>query len=71
MADPIMVFKVYANAEDCTNMSCPYGVVSFIPFTATVESALFTGKTVPGAGDVQAESPAGSRYSRAKYRFKG
>lgn len=71
MAEPIMVFKVYANAEDCTNMSCPYGSVSFIPFTATVESALFTGKTVPGACDVQVENPAGSRNMCAKYMFKG
>lgn len=52
-------------------MTCAYGSVSFIPFTATVESALFTGKTVPGACDVQVENPAGSRNMCAKYMFRG
>ena len=71
MTEPIMTFRVYANSEDCTNMTCPYGGVSFIPFTATVESALFTGRTVPGACDVQVENPAGSRNMCAKYMFRG
>ena len=52
-------------------MVCPYGGVSFIPFTATVESALFSGKTLPGACDVQVENPAGSRNMCAKYMFEG
>lgn len=71
MAEPIMIFKVYAKSEECSDMRCPYGGVSFIPFTATVESELFTGKTVPGACDVQVENPAGSRNMCAKYMFKG
>ena len=71
MMEPIMIFKVYADPKDCSDMTCSYGGVSFIPFTATVESDLFTGKTVPGACDVQVENPAGSRNMCAKYMFKG
>ena len=71
MNEPIMIFQVYADANDCSDMVCPYGGVSFIPFTATVESALFTGKTLPGACDVQVENPAGSRNMCAKYMFQG
>ena len=71
MAEPIMTFRVYADPENCTDMTSPYGGVTFIPFTATVESALFTGRTVPGACDVQVENPAGSRNMCAKYMFKG
>lgn len=71
MSEPIMVFKVYANAEEVSNMECPYGAVTMIPFTATVESELFTGKTLPGACDVQVENPAMSRNMCAKYMFKG
>ena len=71
MSEPIMIFKVYADAADCSDMTCPYGAVSFIPFTATVESELFTGKTLPGACDVQVENPAMSRNMCAKYMFEG
>ena len=69
--NPIMVFKVTARPEECTHMTCAYGGVSFIPFSASVESELFTGKTVPGACDVQVENPAGSRNMCAKYMFRG
>lgn len=71
MAEPIMIFKVTANPEDCSDMKSPYGGVTIIPFTATVESPLFTGKTRPGACDVQVENPAGSRNMCAKYLFEG
>lgn len=71
MAEPIMIFKVYADSKECSEMMCPYGGVSFIPFTATVESELFCGKTLLGACDVQVENPAGSRNMCAKYMFKG
>ena len=71
MSEPIMIFKVFADAKDCSDMRCAYGGVTFIPFTATVESPLFTGKTLPGACDVQVENPAGSRNMCAKYLFKG
>ena len=71
MNEPIMIFQVCADANDCSDMVCPYGGVSFIPFTATVESALFTGRTLPGACDVQVENPAGSRNMCAKYMFQG
>ena len=71
MSEPIMIFKVTADPADCSDMMCKYGGVSFIPFTATVESDLFTGTTLPGACDVQVENPAGSRNMCAKYMFKG
>ena len=71
MSEPIMIFKVYVNNEDCSDLSCAYGGVTFIPFRATVESDLFTGKTLPGACDVQVENPAQSRNMCAKYMFEG
>ena len=69
MSEPIMVFQVFAKEEECSNMECAYGAVSFIPFTATVESELFSGKTLPGACDVQVENAAMSRteYVREIY----
>lgn len=71
MKEPIMIFKVSIDPKDCSDMMCAYGGATFIPFTATVESELFTGKTLPGACDVQVENPAGSRNMCAKYMFKG
>ena len=71
MSEPVMIFKVYADPKDCSDMRCPYGGVTFIPFTATVESPLVSGKTLPGACDVQVENPAGSRNMCAKYMFEG
>ena len=55
--EPIMIFKVYADNRDVSNLECPYGAVTMIPFRATVESTLFTGETLPGAVDVQIENP--------------
>ena len=60
-AEPIMFFKVYADNRDVSNLECPYGAVTMIPFRATVESDLFTGETLPGAVDVQIENPGMSR----------
>jgi hypothetical protein len=54
---PIMIFKVYADNKGVSNLECPYGAVTMIPFHATVESELFTGETLPGAVDVQIENP--------------
>lgn len=71
MPIPIMIFKVYADQKDCSNLECPYGAVTIIPFHATVESDLFTGETLPGACDVQVENPAKSRNMCAKYMFQG
>ena len=70
-AKPIMIFKVYADNKDVSNLECPYGAVTMIPFRATVESELFTGETLPGAVDVQIENPGMSRNMCAKYMFKG
>ena len=68
---PIMTFKVHADGKDVSNLECPYGAVTMIPFRATVESELFTGETLPGAVDVQIENPGMSRNMCAKYMFKG
>ena len=70
-AKPIMIFKVYADNKDVSNLESPYGAVTMIPFRATVESELFTGETLPGAVDVQIENPGMSRNMCAKYMFKG
>ena len=71
MAEPIMIFKVYADNAEVSNLECPYGSVTIIPFRATVESELFTGETLPGAVDVQIENPGYSRNMCAKYMFRG
>ena len=70
-ADPIMIFNVYADPSQVSDLECPYGKVTMIPFRATVDSALFTGETLPGAVDVQIENPGMSRHMCAKYMFKG
>ena len=70
-AKPIMIFKVYADNKDVSNLECPYGAVTMIPFRATVESELFTGETLPGAVDVQIENPGMSRNMCAKYMSRG
>ncbi len=70
-SEPIMIFKVYADPSEVSDLECPYGAVTIIPFRATVESALFTGETLPGAVDVQIENPGMSRHMCAKYMFLG
>ena len=71
MAEPIMVFKVYVDNDEVSNIECPYGMATMIPFRATVESELFSGTTLPGACDVQIENPGFSRHMCAKYMFLG
>ena len=70
-AMPIMVFKVYADDKEVSNLECSYGAVTMIPFHATVTSDLFRGETLPGAVDVQIENPGKSRHMCAKYMFEG
>ena len=41
-SEPIMVFKVYAENKDVSNLECPYGAVTMIPFHAVVESVSFS-----------------------------
>lgn len=69
--EPVMIFQVALNPADITEMRGPYGAVSMLPFTAKVESELFTGRTRPGAVDVQQENAAGIRNMCAKYMFEG
>ena len=69
--EPIMIFKVTLDPADITEMKTPLGAVSFLPFTAAVESDIFTGGTRPGAVDVQQENAAGIRNMCAKYIFEG
>ena len=68
---PIMVFEVSVDPEDITEMECAYGSISMLPFRARVNSALFTGETLPGAVDVQQENAAGIRNMSARYAFRG
>ena len=66
-----MIFQIFADALEVSNLECPYGAVTMIPFTGKVESKLFTGEILPGACDVQIENPALSRNMCAKYMFQG
>ena len=68
---PIMIFQIFADDSQVSNLECPYGAVTMIPFTGKVESDLFTGEILPGACDVQIENPALSRNMCAKYMFEG
>lgn len=68
---PIMIFKVYADDKEVSDLKCPFGAVTIIPFRATVESELFCGETLPGAVDVQIENAGYSRHMCAKYMFAG
>ena len=71
MAEPIMIFQIFADGSQVSNLECKYGAVTMIPFTGKAESDLFTGEILPGACDVQIENPALSRNMCAKYMFKG
>lgn len=71
MSDPIMIFEVSIDSKDVTQMNCPYGSISILPFHAKVTSELFTGETLPGAVDVQQENAAGIRNMSARYAFRG
>lgn len=71
MSKMIMDFRVTVRREECSRLNCETGRVAIIPFDATVESDLFTGKTLPGAADVQVTNAAGIRHMCAKYMFEG
>ena len=72
MADKlIMVFNIYINREDRTEMITKNGKVTFIPFSGEVKSDLFCGTVRPGAADVQVTNAAGIRHMAAKYIFEG
>ncbi len=67
----IMTFHISLQREDITRMEWENGLVTFLPFTGRVSSALFTGKTRPGAVDVQVTNAAGIKHMQAKYIFEG
>lgn len=71
MSKLIMDFRVTVRSEECSRITCDTGAAAIIPFDATVESALFTGKTLPGAADVQVTNAAGIRHMCAQYMFEG
>ncbi|MCI8722952.1 MAG: hypothetical protein HFH16_04415 [Ruminococcus sp.] len=66
----IMKIQVFGEGTP-SDLQSPYGCVTFVPFTAKVESELFTGETLPGAVDVQVETPDHVRNMCAKYMFQG
>ena len=68
---PVMSFEIHADPHEITEMECPYGSISIIPFHAKLESDLFCGETLPGAVDVQQENAAGLRQMSARYAFRG
>lgn len=68
---PVMRFHIDADPASITELHCPHGAVSMIPFTGWVQSDLFNGEVLPGAADVQIENPAGIRNMCAKYIFRG
>lgn len=71
MSKLIMDFHVTVRREECSHLDCETGRAVIIPFDATVKSELFTGKTLPGAADVQVTNAAGIRHMCAKYMFEG
>lgn len=71
MDKQIMTFQIFIDDSQVSDMTGPFGGVTFIPFTGKVESDLFTGEVLPGAADIQVENVAGSRNMCAKYMFKG
>ena len=71
MDNLIMTIHVIFDKAEINTLQGPWGGVTFIPFEASVESSLFTGKTLPGAADVQTENRAGVRHLCAKYMFDG
>lgn len=71
MSKAVMDFHVFVRREECSRLSCETGSAAIIPFDATVESELFTGKTLPGAADVQVTNAAGIRHMCAQYMFEG
>ena len=71
MSKAIMDFHVYVRKEACSHLIGNTGSAAIIPFDATVESTLFTGKTLPGAADVQVTNAAGIRHMCAQYMFTG
>ena len=68
---PIMIFEISVDPAEITEMTCPNGSISMLPFHGKVQSELFTGETLPGAVDVQQENAAGIRNMSARYAFKG
>lgn len=67
----IMTFKIHVDQSQTSEVTGPFGGAFFIPFTGEVKSDLFSGKTLPGAADIQTENLAGSRHMCAKYLFEG
>ena len=66
-----MRFEIFINGEEISSLENSCGKVIMIPFTGRVESALFTGKILPGACDVQIEDVAKIRRLCARYMFSG
>lgn len=72
MADKL-IFQVHVALDpaDRTEFSGPAGSVIFIPFTGTVDGALFHGVVRPGGVDCQRVNLAGVRHMSARYVLEG
>lgn len=66
-----MDFLVHVYREKVFRVEATVGAAVIIPFDAEVESRLFTGRTLPGAADVQMTNAAGIRHMCASYMFEG
>ena len=71
MSRLIMDFRVTVHTQLISRIRCETGEAAIIPFDAVVESELFTGKTCPGAADVQVTNASGIRHMCAQYMFEG
>ena len=67
----LMDFLVHVHREEVSRVETAVGAAVIIPFDAEVESKLFTGRTLPGAADVQITNAAGIRHMCAAYMFEG
>ena len=69
--NPIMIFHMTLDRGAISRLEAPAGSAVIIPFTGYVESALFSGRVLPGAADVQVVNAAGVRHMCASYMFEG
>ncbi len=67
----IFDFQIETYPNQIAELVCETGKVRMIPFGGKVSSALFTGRLLPGAVDVQVTDASGIRHMQAQYMFAG